>query len=72
MLPFVVILGVIAGLMLLEPHLSGTVLILGIGGLMMFVGGTGLVWFGLAIAGVVAVSYTHLTFRRCRTMQRIR
>ena len=31
-LPFVVILGVIAGLMLLEPHLSGTVLILGIGG----------------------------------------
>ena len=40
--------------MLLEPHLSGTVLILGIGGLMMFVGGTGLVWFGLAIAGVVA------------------
>ena len=53
-LPFVVILGVIAGLMLLEPHLSGTVLILGIGGLMMFVGGTGLVWFGLAIAGVVA------------------
>ena len=53
-LPFGVILGVIAGLMLLEPHLSGTVLILGIGGLMMFVGGTGLVWFGLAIAGVVA------------------
>ncbi len=52
-LPFLVILGVIAGLMLLEPHLSGTILILGIGGLMMFVGGTGLVWFGLAIAGVV-------------------
>ena len=35
-LPFVVILGVIAGLMLLEPHLSGTVLILGIGGLLMY------------------------------------
>ena len=53
-LPFALVLGVVAALMLLEPHLSGTVLILGIGGLMMFVGGTGLVWFGLAIAGVVA------------------
>ena len=47
-------LSTIVTLPLLEPHLSGTVLILGIGGLMMFVGGTGLVWFGLAIAGVVA------------------
>ncbi len=40
--------------MILEPHLSGTILILGIGGLMMFVGGTGLIWFGLAIVGVIA------------------
>ena len=52
--PFLVILAAIAGLMILEPHLSGTILILGIGGLMMFVGGTGLIWFGLAIAGVIA------------------
>ena len=37
--PFLVILAPIAGLMLLEPHLSGTVLILGIGGILMFVGG---------------------------------
>ncbi len=35
-------------LMLLEPHLSGTVLILGIGAVLMFVGGTGLRWFMLA------------------------
>lgn len=40
--------------MLLEPHLSGTLLILGIGGVLMFVGGTGLRWFGIAIGGVVA------------------
>lgn len=53
--PFLVILAPIAGLMLLEPHLSGTVLILGIGGILMFVGGTGLRWFALAIGGVVAV-----------------
>lgn len=38
--PFALILGVVTVLMLLEPHLSGT--------LLMFVGGTGLHWFGLA------------------------
>ena len=47
-LPFGVILGVVTVLMLLEPHLSGTLLILGIGAVLMFVGGTGLKWFGLA------------------------
>ena len=46
--PFVLVLGVVAVLMLLEPHLSGTLLILGIGAVLMFVGGTGLRWFVLA------------------------
>ena len=41
-LPFAAILGVVAVLMLLEPHLSGTLLILAIGAVLMFVGGTGL------------------------------
>ena len=52
-LPFAAILGVVAVLMLLEPHLSGTLLILAIGAVMMFVGGTGLRWFGLAGAGAL-------------------
>ena len=52
-LPFMVILGAVTVLMLLEPHLSGTVLILGIGAVLMFVGGTGLRWFLLAGAGGV-------------------
>ena len=52
-LPFVAILGVVAVLMLLEPHLSGTLLILVIGAVLMFVGGTGLRWFGLAGAGAL-------------------
>ena len=52
--PFVLVLGVVAVLMLLEPHLSGTLLILGIGAVLMFVGGTGLRWFVLAGAGGVA------------------
>ena len=47
-LPFGLILGVVTVLMLLEPHLSGTLLILSIGAVLMFVGGTGLHWFGLA------------------------
>ena len=40
--PFALILGVVTVLMLLEPHLSGTLLILSIGAVLMFVGGTGL------------------------------
>ena len=55
-LPFVAILGVVAVLMLLEPHLSGTLLILGIGAVLMFVGGTGLRWFVLAgVGGAAAI-----------------
>ena len=54
--PFVLVLGVVAALMLLEPHLSGTVLILSIGAVLMFVGGTGLKWFVLAgVGGVTAI-----------------
>lgn len=53
-LPFLLILVPIVGLMLLEPHLSGTVLILGIGGILMFVGGTALKWFGIAAGGAAA------------------
>ena len=49
--PLALILGVVTVLMLLEPHLSGTVLILGIGAVLMFVGGTGLRWFVLAGVG---------------------
>lgn len=66
-LPFAAVLLVIAVLMMLEPHLSGTILIFGIGCIMMYIGGTKLRYFlavgGLsvgAIAGIVAfkgVSY---------------
>ena len=52
-LPFGLVLGAVAVLMLLEPHLSGTLLILGIGAVLMFVGGTALRWFVLAGAGAV-------------------
>lgn len=61
-LPFAAVLLVIAVLMMLEPHLSGTILIFGIGCIMMYIGGTKLRYFlavgGLgvgAIAGIIAV-----------------
>ncbi len=57
-LPFVVVLGVVAFLMVLEPHLSGTVLMFGISAIMMFVGGTSIFWFllvGGAIVGCVGI-----------------
>src|SRR5699024_8503535 len=53
-LPFGLVLGAVAVLMLLEPHLSGTLLILGIGAVLMFVGGTALRWCRRAGAGAVA------------------
>lgn len=56
--PFMVLLGIVCFLMILEPHLSGTILIIGIGIIMMFVGGTDIKWFfmgGLALAVLVAI-----------------
>ncbi|HIV86531.1 MAG TPA: FtsW/RodA/SpoVE family cell cycle protein, partial [Candidatus Pygmaiobacter gallistercoris] len=57
-IPFMMVLAPVVVLMLLEPHLSGTILILSIGAIMMFVGGTSLKWFGLgggvAVGGLAA------------------
>jgi len=53
-LPFLIVFGAIAGLMVLEPHFSGTILILAIGAVLMVVGGSDLKWFGLAATGGVA------------------
>lgn len=56
-LPFGIILICIATLMILEPHLSGTILILAIGAIMLIVGGASLRWFALVVivgAGLVA------------------
>lgn len=57
-LPFMGILGVVCGLVILEPHLSGTILILAIGIVMMYVGGTRVLYLVLTlIAGVAAVVF---------------
>lgn len=57
-LPFLLVLGSVCALMVLEPHLSGTILIISIGFTLMLVGGTALKWFafgGIGAAGIVLV-----------------
>jgi len=60
-LPYAFILGLIAILMILEPHVSGTVLILGIGAVMMFVGGIQGYWVGAGVLSVGAVAFAYLS-----------
>lgn len=54
-MPFIAILGTIAGLLFLEPHLSAIVITCGVGVIMMFIGGTDIKWF-FAGAGIVVVA----------------
>ncbi len=56
-LPFFIILGAVAALMLKQPHLSGTVLICSIGIVMIFVGGAKFSHLlGTAVLGLVGVA----------------
>lgn len=58
-LPYLAILAVVAGLMMLEPHLSGTILICAIGIIIIFVGGAKFVHLlglaGIGVAGIVGI-----------------
>lgn len=55
--PYALILGVLSVLMMLEPHLSGTVLLLGTGAVLMLVGGINLAWVAGAVAGAGGVAF---------------
>jgi len=60
-LPFVIVMTVIVALLMLQPHISAAVIILGVGVAMMFLGGTQLGWFAggfgvVAALGVVVVN----------------
>ena len=60
-LPFATVLVVIAALMLLQPHISGAILIVAVGGALMFVGGVHWGWFAGAIAVAVTAGYFVMT-----------
>lgn len=59
--PFMLFLGIVAGLMMMETHLSGTIIICAIGVIMMFVGGTRFkhlfVLFILALLALAAIMF---------------
>ena len=56
--PYMLILLVTIGLLVLEPHISASVIIIALGGMMLFIGGVRLRWFGVAFgAAGAAVAY---------------
>jgi len=70
-LPFVLIMGVIVGLLFLEPHLSASVIILAVGVIMMFLGGVRLGWFvggGVVLGGAAALVLTKFSYASDRIM----
>ena len=71
-LPFAAVLALVVGLLVLEPHLSASVIILAIGAIMMFAGGTHIKWFILlgivvAAAGVILVGQLGYAMERIQS-----
>ncbi len=60
-LPFAIILGITVVLLYFEPHLSASVIILALGAIMMFAGGTRWQYFVFGGLGVGAVGYLVVT-----------
>lgn len=58
--PYMAVLGMIAVLMMLEPHLSGTILIVGTGVAMMIVGGIKAWLVGLGVGGGAAAAFGYV------------
>ncbi|MBO4853903.1 MAG: putative lipid II flippase FtsW [Oscillospiraceae bacterium] len=58
--PYLFILGLIAILMMLEPHLSGTILIVGTGVVMMIVGGIQRWLIGVSVGGVSVAAFLYV------------
>jgi len=56
-LPFLPVLIILGGLIIMQPHLSGTILVLSIGAIVMFIGGMSIKWlFAAGGAGVGAIA----------------
>lgn len=61
-MPFAGILVLIVALLVLEPHFSASVIIVAIGGVMLFLGGVRLIWFVSAFGAAAAGIAVLLTF----------
>ena len=71
-LPFAIVLGIIGYLMFREPHISGMILIFGVGAAIMFMGGTHWGWFAAAIGtigvgGAGAIMFLDYAKKRVQT-----
>ncbi|MDE6997965.1 MAG: putative lipid II flippase FtsW [Oscillospiraceae bacterium] len=71
--PLVLLLGLMAGMVLIEPHMSGAILILGMGAAMMVVGGIHWKWVALGVTGVACawclMAYTDIIENILRSIQ---
>ena len=56
-LPYALLLMLVGGLVLLEPHLSGAILIMGAGAAIMLVGGINWAWVGGALGAAAGMMY---------------
>ena len=68
-LPFAGILGALVGLLILEPHFSASVILIAVGGVMLFLGGVPLGYFaaaGLTAGGGLAVLLTLFPYASSR------
>lgn len=68
-LPFAATLAAIVGLLVLEPHFSASIIIVAIGGVMLFLGGARLIWFiaaAVAAGGGIAVLLTMFPYASTR------
>ena len=66
-LPFGIVAALIVGLLVLEPHLSASIIILAVTATMMFIGGTRLIWFVagggvLTLAAIIALNVEGLAY----------
>ncbi len=69
--PFAAILGLLVGLLVLEPHFSASIILLAVGGAMLFLGGVRLGWFaavGAAAAGGLGVLLAFFPYASSRIM----
>ncbi len=53
-LPYMILLGITVFLLVQEPHVSAAVIVVALAGMMMFIGGVRLRWFGVAFGAVTA------------------
>ena len=70
-LPFLLIVGLPAGLVFLENHLSGTIIILALGVILMFVGGTKLRYFLIGGGALIALLALYVVMKGSYQMDRV-